>query len=270
MTHRCLIVEVDAIWVEILERSLQSLGVETHAVSRPEDAFAQLTGGNYDLVVVDLSLDLGKRFAWGTKLLADIKASNLNVPPIIIVSGTEEIDDVVDCINDYRHIVCYFARKISPWRHLRFIEAAKAILAADNRSRLPTRVVAPVFISHTGESDALSKLSEFLRAIGVPYVIAEKQPKRGKSVKAHVAEQMKRCGASILLKSKNTSRSVLVEQGQLEELFPGKVIYLVEKGTPEGPLEKEQVHETYTQTSMESAFVHVARELLALGYLAVN
>lgn len=269
----CLIVETDDIWASTLKRSLAlpPLKLESKCVATYEDALDELQRERYELVILDLSLDPDKQFDWGKNLLAAIKSMRLTVPPIIVVSGTPHIEDVAECLNDYREIVYHFASKAVRWQHLKFVEAVREIRSrpkanpaiADEKQMAWT----PLFISHTGESAALTKLVQFLEAIKVPFIIAENEPKKARSVKVHVSTQMERCGAAILLKSKDTSRSVLVEQGQLEERFPSRVVYLVEEGTPEGPLEREQVHESYTGDNMERAFIFVARELKAFGYL---
>jgi CheY-like chemotaxis protein len=148
MRLRCLIVEVDEHWVGYLKRTLASLDLETKVVSNYEDALDELQAGNYDLVTLDLSLDREKRSDWGKSLLAAIKLKRLSVPPIIVVSGSEEIDDLTDCINDYRDYIFYFCRKTAPFKHLNFINAVTSILASgregtiESVSRLLHRVSA--------------------------------------------------------------------------------------------------------------------------------
>jgi CheY-like chemotaxis protein len=272
MANRALIIESDRDWVDILAGILSSpsLALDITSVSRPEEALRELQTNAYDLVTLDLSLDTGKRFSWGQQLLADVRARGLEPPPIMVVSGTGGWEEVVTCINDYHDLVHHFARK-NPWQHLRFLEAAR-ILVTNNQLeagevRTTSHPLLPIFVSHKGDSSALRKLRTFLNALSVPSRIAEEEPKHGRSIRNHVAYVLDQCDAGIILKSAALSRSVLVEQGLMEERFPGRVIYLVEEGTPEGPMEQERVHARFSDECMDEALIAVARELKSFGYL---
>jgi class 3 adenylate cyclase len=111
MPPKCLIVEIDNAWVEILTAVVSSLGLRPVHVTRPSDAVQEITHGAYALVTLDISLDAGKQFSWGKDILAQLALSGARVPPIVLVTGTENIDDAVACINQYSSLVCYFARK---------------------------------------------------------------------------------------------------------------------------------------------------------------
>lgn len=127
MSARSLIIETDDGWVGYLNRALTQLGLDTKVVERYEDALKELQTGKYVLATLDLSLDQEKRYSWGKTLLATIKSQKLLVPPIVVVSGTGQIEDFVDCINNYRDYVTYFARK-GPFDNLSFNNAINQIL----------------------------------------------------------------------------------------------------------------------------------------------
>ena len=132
-----------------------------------------------------------------------------------------------------------------------------------------------VFIAHGGRPPALTKLQEFLIAIGATPIVAEDEPTEARSVNEQVEWCMDRAQCAIVLATaedletgKLYSRpNVHIEVGRFQERFPNKTIYLLEEGAKLPSNVEEKVWERFTQECMERAFLKVAKELRALGFL---
>jgi len=109
-THpKCLIIEPDPNWQSILTRLLTDEDFCVEVASDRETALEFFKTNTYDLISLDLTLDPERRFYWGSQLLEHLKTSGYKIPPVIIISGTENIDAVIDVFNHYP--IEYFARK---------------------------------------------------------------------------------------------------------------------------------------------------------------
>ena len=132
-----------------------------------------------------------------------------------------------------------------------------------------------VFIAHGGKPTALTKLEEFLQAIGCEPIVAEKQPSEGRSANEHVEWCLDQADCAIVLgtaenleQGKPFSRpNVFIELGRFQERFPDKIIYLLEEGAQFPSNVSEKIWGRFTQENMEEAFLKVVRELTAFGYL---
>jgi CheY-like chemotaxis protein len=273
MKDKCLVVEVDQHWVGYLRGALAQLGVEVKAVSRDVEALEEIDTGAYQLITLDLSMDVEHRFSWGKHLLAALRARKIRVPPIIVVSGSTEFNDLVACINDYRDLVCYFAPK-APWDAAKFCDAVTRVLT--QRKHAPRTPSAPsveprAFLAHGGGTEALNKLSVFLEKLGVKPLIVEWLPSEGRSVNTNVEYYLAQADCGIVLATRDDlvdgkfqpRGNVNIELGRFQERFPGKVIYLLEEGASFPSNVSEKVWERFTQDNMERAFVKVVTELKA-------
>jgi predicted nucleotide-binding protein len=133
------------------------------------------------------------------------------------------------------------------------------------------------FIAHGGETLALDKLQEFLDALGVIPIIAEKQPSENRSIDEQVSWCLGKCDCAVILANKGDIDSgtkefiprgnVLIEVGRCQERFPSKTIYLLEEGATFPSNISEKVWEHFTQDNMEKAFIKIAKELRAFGII---
>jgi len=133
----CLIIEWDSFWQKIQGTLLTDEGFSLDVASERERALELTKANTYDLITLDLTLDSERRFYWGLQLLENLKASGHKIPPIIVVSGTTDIDVVIDVLNHYP--VAYFARKHSFSQSAirsEFREATFRIAAKASRRRM--------------------------------------------------------------------------------------------------------------------------------------
>ena len=135
------------------------------------------------------------------------------------------------------------------------------------------------FIAHGGNSPALRKLKSFLEALGVQPLVVEEQASEDRSVGQNVDWYSKQADCAIILATKGDidvktghfipRGNVLMEVGKLQELFRGRIIYLLQSGTKFPTNVSEKVWAHFSPQSMDNAFVKVARELKAFGILKV-
>jgi hypothetical protein len=145
--------------------------------------------------------------------------------------------------------------------------------SAENESAEKPRV----FISQAGPSCALDKLSRFLQALGLEAVIVQDRPSEGRSVARNIDLYLDKCDCAIILatkgdidartKKRTPRANISHEMGKCEEIFPGKVIYLKEKGAQFSSNTSERVWESFAPNHMDRALIKVALELSAFGLL---
>jgi predicted nucleotide-binding protein len=132
-----------------------------------------------------------------------------------------------------------------------------------------------VFIGHGGESVALDKLCRFLKALEVEALVVEEQPSKAKALDDKVEHYMAEADCAIILATGDDEiegklhprQNVIHEIGLAQKTFPDKIIYLLEEGTEFPSNIKPKVWESFTQESMDEAFIAVARELRAFGLI---
>jgi predicted nucleotide-binding protein len=134
-----------------------------------------------------------------------------------------------------------------------------------------------VFVAHGGESEVLAKLQNFLEALGMKSIVAEKEPSEGRSVDKQVEWCLDQSDCAIILATKGDidnktgdfipRGNVLIEVGRVQERFPGKIVYLKETNTKFPSNISEKVWEHFTDQCMDKAFTKVAKELRAFGII---
>lgn len=133
------------------------------------------------------------------------------------------------------------------------------------------------FIAHGGDSPALSKLKNFLEALGVEPIVVEEQPSEGRSVAENVDWYSKQADCAVILATKGDVDSktggfiprgnVLIEIGKCQEIFKDRIIYLLQAGAHFPTNVSEKVWERFTTQCMDNAFIKVARELYKFSLL---
>ena len=133
------------------------------------------------------------------------------------------------------------------------------------------------FIAHGGESAARDKLEDLLMALGVTPIIVEEQPSEGRSKDKNVEYYLNECDCAIILATKGDvdgrtgqfipRGNILNEVGRCQEIFPDRIVYLLEKGVKFPTNIDEKVWERFTGESMDKAFIKVAKELRAFGLI---
>lgn len=133
------------------------------------------------------------------------------------------------------------------------------------------------FIAHGGELTARDKLQDFLMALGVIPIIVEEQPSEGRSKDKNVEYYLKRSDCAIILATKGDidgrtgefipRGNILHEVGRCQEIFPNRMVYLLEEGAKFPTNIDEKVWERFTKESMDKAFIKITKELRAFGLI---
>ncbi len=134
---------------------------------------------------------------------------------------------------------------------------------------------AKIFISHGTPSEALQKLTAFIRALGLTPIIVKDEPSRGGAVDDVVSEYMQECCCAIILATKDDPiggrfqprPNVLHEIGLAQEKLRNRIIYLKEEGCAFPSNLSPKIWENFSQSNMEQAFVKVAKELHAFDVI---
>lgn len=186
-------------------------------------------------------------------------------PSSVRIYGSEE-----DFQNDYVHDV------EEREQALKKIVQRYELVGIQSRS---TEVVAfpKAFIVHGGESTARRKLCEFLDALKVIPVIAEKEPSENRSVNDHIDWCLNQSDCAIVLATKGDidgktgnwipRGNILIEIGKIQERFPRRTVYLLEEGATFPTDISEKVWERFTHECMDKALIKVAKELTAFSIL---
>jgi hypothetical protein len=135
-----------------------------------------------------------------------------------------------------------------------------------------------VFVAHGRPSKALDRLSDFLRALGCEPIVVEKMPSEGRSVNDNVEHYLNQSDCAIVLATGDdlvdgrvfARPNVHVEIGRFQERFRDKVVYLLEKNVALPSNVAEKVYERFTRDNLTSAFIKVANEVRAFGYLKAS
>ena len=164
---------------------------------------------------------------------------------------------------------------------LRAAAEIDAILSSIEEHGIPeiheSAVPPQVFIAHGGKTAARDKLQDFLTALGVTPTIVEEQPSQGRSKDKNVEYYLKQCDCAIILATKGDvdgrtgefipRGNILNEIGRCQEIFPNRMVYLLEEGVKFPTNIDEKVWERFTEESMDKAFIKIAKELRAFGLL---
>lgn len=137
---------------------------------------------------------------------------------------------------------------------------------------------ARAFISHGGSKASLQMIEEFLRALGVEPVVAEKRASEGRELHENVDVHRRQCDFGIVLWTKDVqdsegkwlpSGSVAVEMGELRSQFPRRVIYLKEDGVTLPAMASTPQYQPFTDENMGPAYLKIVMELREWGFLRV-
>lgn len=134
-----------------------------------------------------------------------------------------------------------------------------------------------VFISHGRESPALELTRDFIAALGLEPVIAEKSASTGKSVDAKIRGYMEGCQAAVILATGDDRvmaaatlqprQNVIHEIGLAQEILKDRATYLLEENTQFPSNIAPKVYERFTKDNVTKGFIAIARDLKAFGHL---
>ena len=146
---------------------------------------------------------------------------------------------------------------------------AKALLA-ESRVKLHG---GRVFISHGTQTQALTKVERYIRALGLDPVIVIRKPSEGLSVDDLVDKRMSESDCALVLATadeevagrRQPRPNVIHEIGLAQEKLGEKVIYLKEEGCEFPSNIRPKVWGSFTQDNLEEAFEKIILELRAFG-----
>ncbi len=131
------------------------------------------------------------------------------------------------------------------------------------------------FVSHGKESVALTKLEEFLDALGVEPLIVKELPSLDKTVDDKVNYYLRQADCVIILATGDDKvgdklqprQNIIHEIGLAQKTHEGKIIYLLEEGTEFPSNIRPKAYERFKQRNMTKAFLYMLKELRAYGIL---
>ena len=136
---------------------------------------------------------------------------------------------------------------------------------------------ANVFISHGRPSQSLNLLQDFIAALGLKPVIVMEQPSQGMSVDRKVVSYMKSCECAIILATGDDRvggsscfqprQNVIHEIGLAQQMFPNRIMYMLEENTEFPSNIAPKVYERFTKGNLTTAFIAIVRDFRAFGLL---
>jgi len=168
--------------------------------------------------------------------------------------------------------------KIAMFRALAELDAISASIKQYGITETLEVVVSPqIFIAHGGRTAARDKLKDFLVALGVIPMIVEEQPSEGRSKGKNVEYYLKQCDCAVILATRGDidgrtgefipRGNILIEVGRSLELFPDRMIYLLEEEAKFPTNIDEKVWERFSEGCVDKALIKVAKELRAFGLI---
>lgn len=225
--------------------------------------------------ILRLDYEHNERYAWYYGVINILKAA--------FGEGSDELRTFEESAS--REVPTGWPSQLQNWHNNRLKERGFALLSIIENHELVDigpRLTEPsglpkVFIAHGGETPALSKLKQFINALGVIPIIAEDQPSEGRSVAQQVKWCLDQCDCTVALASKGDidgqtgeflpRGNTLDEIGRCQEKFPSRIVYLIESGTKFPSNISEKVRVRFSPQSMDRAFIKVAKELAAFGII---
>jgi CheY-like chemotaxis protein len=74
-------------------------------------AVNEITTEHFDLLLLDLSLDPEKLYKFGREILVTLRSRMIPIPPTIVVSGSEDFENILELFNEFRDCVIRFVPK---------------------------------------------------------------------------------------------------------------------------------------------------------------
>lgn len=152
------------------------------------------------------------------------------------------------------------------------------ILGLETAQSTVAEPIVKAFISHGKESVALSKVKEFLSALGIEPVSVRKQPSLDKTLDDKVDYYLNQADFVVILATgddvvdgkRQPRQNVSHEIGLAQKTHAGKIIYLLEEEAEFSSNIGPKVWEPFNQNNMENVFVYIVGELRAFGVLNVT
>lgn len=135
-----------------------------------------------------------------------------------------------------------------------------------------------IFISHAGFPKFLNDIKDFLKALGIEPILAERTADNGGTLMEKIDRAMSQCDCSLIVLNKAkkdsngkalTSDSVNVEIGKIIEKFKNKVIFIREKGVEIATI-CAHGHQEFTRGNLAPVFRYIVTEIKNWDGLAIG
>lgn len=144
--------------------------------------------------------------------------------------------------------------------------------------RKRTETKAKVFISHSGKTEALTELRDYLDELGIEKLIVIKKPNLDREINVKVEAYLDETDFVIILatgdsKDRNNNPipagNVIHEIGlaQAKPKFKGKIIYLLEEGVDLPTNIKPKGYIRFNRDNIEHKFGDIVKEIREMGFL---
>lgn len=145
----------------------------------------------------------------------------------------------------------------------------------ENQPTLPESRQPRIYISYGKESRALTQIVQFLAALGIEPLTIKSPDGQNRPVDDQITYYLEHSELVIILAAgdiviegrPNPAQNVIYEIGLTQRTHPGRIIYLLEKGTEIPAITRPQVWEYYDPQNLESVFLRIAVELSNHGLL---
>jgi hypothetical protein len=145
---------------------------------------------------------------------------------------------------------------------------------------LTTSEAPKAFIAHEGMTGVLTRLREFLEALGIAYSIAEIEASNGRAVEKQVQWTQGKADFAIILATKGKAidkktgepymgLNVADELGRAREIFGNHIVLLLQRGVKPHTNVRGIVYEPFSPQNLEKSFIKVIRELRNWGFVQV-
>jgi predicted nucleotide-binding protein len=134
------------------------------------------------------------------------------------------------------------------------------------------------FISHSGNTPALTELRDYLQDMGIDGVLVVKKPNLDREVNVKVQNYLDKADFVVILAtgdSKDRNNNVIPAGNVLHETglaqatpkFRGKIIYLLEDGAEFPPNIKPKAYIRFVRDNISYKFGDITKEIKAMGFL---
>ena len=134
------------------------------------------------------------------------------------------------------------------------------------------------FIAHEGITGVLTRLREFLEALGVEYLVAEIEASNGRGVEKQVQWTQGKADFAIILATKGRAidkktgesymgLNVADELGRAREVFKNHIILLLQRGVKPHTNISGIIYEPFSPQNLEKPFMKIIKELRNWGFI---
>lgn len=154
------------------------------------------------------------------------------------------------------------------------LEKCMGIFRAINETNIENVIdksLRKVFISHGKLTPAFTKLELFIRSFGLTPLFDTNTPSQAKAINTHVANLISESDFYIILATNDTvdksgkklpNHNVVIEFDRMIQSGLYNIVVLLEKDCKFPSMQQDIIYETFTQESMDNAFIKLSSEFV--------